>query len=179
MVKFRRPCLIHSWLELAVWVAWPLALGAAGVAGLVVGPAPARVSAALLLAGTIGALVAKFVPRWLDMKHVVYRTKHGVSVVLKDPRWTPRPLVQEALDRAIAAHGNGHRLDGCALYLVTSAHARGKRVNGVADIDMTVPIGDTGDLHVVMDRITHEAGHILLDGHPDTEHAEMATKGTL
>lgn len=182
-MTFRRPGLFTSWGEVAVWLSWPPALLAAASAAAALGPAPARVSAAVLAAGTIGALVAKFGPRISAMRAVAYRTYQGVAYVSRCPVVLPVAEVSLALGKAILAHGRAEALSGSALYVVPHAYAGCAEVGGVMDGgDMTVGWPSNNDQAWALARITHEASHVLLDaaGVPrPQQHDVMAKEGTL
>lgn len=184
MKRFPRPNLFDSWAGVATWTLVPLLLLAAAGVALVVGPEPGRIAAALMAAGTLGALVARFAPRIADIRAVAYRTRQGVAVVARDRLVPPaRELVEAALERAIAAHGHREALDGFGLLLTARVFVSGTQVHGVEDagwLNVAVPSYQTES--VTLGLITHEASHALLTaaGVPVREHhAIMAKAGTI
>lgn len=178
-MTFRRPCLIHSWAELVVWTAWLVGFLAAGWFTLLT----EHDYRARIVAGTFLAFIAviawrKFWPRIEDMRRLAYRTRQGMGVVLLHG-WISRADVERGIERAVAIHGNGRRLQGVAIYVVKGPlHVLGERKRGVAEVDITVAWDDL-DVDGMVNLITHEVSHLLLDGHPDAEHETMRERGTL
>lgn len=181
-MTFRRPCMIQSWGELAVWLLIPSAI-AWGCAVVVREPWPGPVVALATLAGLLGVLARKFLPRWRDVRAMAYRTRQGVGVVFISCPALPQVSVEAAIDRAVTAFGRVDALAGRALYVQSDPlYAAGRRVHGAVDLDMAVtwPAGQQ-TAATTLGLITHEASHVLLSAlgvvGEAAQHARMDAAG--
>lgn len=182
---FPRPSLFDSPLGAVAWTVIPALMLAGGCACVAVGPLPARLAGVALVTAVLGALAARFIPRWRDIRAVAYRCRQGVAVVPRDGVVPPsQALVEAALERAIAACGWRPAIYGWGLLLVGQyLRVRNFDAHGVADagwLQVAAPPGQPESMTLGL--ITHECAHVLLDaaGVPvEQHHAVMATKGIL
>lgn len=166
MKRFRRPGLFMNWLEVAVWALLTGVMYGGAVLGAWTGIAPGIVAGVFLGAVWTYILWRKFSGRVSDIRAVEYKTRHGVSVIFRGMSPLPQMAIEEAHERAIAAHGHAEALDGYALVVQWGPlYANAERVMGVTDGGYMNVDASAGKGAFTYGTIRHEAARAILLAH--------------
>lgn len=160
MRMWHRPGLLRNWVEAVTWSFLLLAFCAASAACVVRGPWPL---AALPLATFNFIVWRKFKDRVWDMRHVSYRTVHGVAVIFRGMAPIPQLVVEAMHEEAIAAHGHAEALDGYALVVQWAPiYANGVRLMGVTDGGYMTADASAYGGQFLRGTLRHEAARAIL-----------------